>query len=94
MVTNEEFKGWKGSLETKFFLRYLHDYREMLKNELASGKLSSDKADATAMKHAECIGTCNAILDILGLEYEDITGFYKLEIEEKNDKEENRADSA
>ena len=90
MVTSEEFKGWKGSLETKFFLKYLQDYREFLKNELAGGKLSSDKADATAMRHAECIGTCNAILDILGLGYEDITGFYKPETEEENDGKEDR----
>lgn len=85
MVTNEEFRGWKAHTNTKFFLKYLQDYREFLKNELASGKLSSDKADTTAMRHAECIGTCNAILDILNLEYEDIAGFYKLEIEEEND---------
>ncbi len=87
MVTSNEFKGWKASNNTKFFLTYLHDYREFLKNELASGKLSNDKADATAMRHAECIGTCNAIADILAIEYTDITGFYKLETEEENGKE-------
>ncbi len=85
MVTNEEFVGWKASANTKFFLKYLNDYREFLKNELASGKLSNDKADTTAMKHAECIGTCNAILDILQLEYADITGFYNLDSEKEND---------
>ncbi len=85
MVTSDEFVSWKASPNTKFFLTYLNDYREFLKNELASGKLSSDKMEATAMKHAECIGTCNALLDILDLEYADISLFYKLETEEEND---------
>lgn len=87
MVISDEFVGWKASSNTKFFLQYLNDYREFLKNELASGKLSKDRADTTAMKHAECIGTCNAILDILDLEYTDITGFYKLETERENDRD-------
>ena len=94
MVTNDEFMGWKASQQTKFFLKYLNDYREFLKNELASGKLSNERMDATAIKHAECIGTCNAILDILGLGYEDITGFYKLETEEENDAKENGVNPA
>ncbi len=85
MVTSDEFVGWKASPNTKFFLQYLNDYREFLKNELASGRLSTDKVDATAMKHAECIGTCNAIADILAMEYSDITGFYNLDSEKEND---------
>lgn len=85
MITNEEFADWKASLQTKFFLKYLQDYREDLKEELATGRLTGDRADTTAMRHAESIGMCSLILDILGLEYQAISEFYKLEMEEENE---------
>lgn len=85
MVTNEEFTGWKASPITKFFLKYLRDYREDLKEELATGRLVAERADTTAMKHAESIGMCSLILDILGLEYLAISEFYKLETEKENE---------
>lgn len=91
MITNEEFTGWKATPITKFFLKYLQDYREDLKEELATGQLVSERADATAMKHAESIGMCSLILDILGLEYSAISEFYKLEEKENESNGDNSA---
>lgn len=85
MVTSEEFVAWKGSRDTKFVLKYLQDFREELKEELASGHLAKDRADSTAIRYAEYVGMCTAIIEILGLEYSTITAFYKADSERKND---------
>jgi hypothetical protein len=81
VVTSEEFTSWKASTNTKFFLKYLQDLREELKEELATGELTKDRADSSAMKYAEYIGMCSAILGILNIEYADISEFYKLDSE-------------
>jgi hypothetical protein len=86
MLTQEEFNGWKSDQTTQFFLRYLQDYREQLKEELINGNLTKDRADSTAMKHAEYIGACSILLDIIGLDHASIIEFYKPQKEIGNDR--------
>lgn len=83
MVTSEEFTGWKNHPVTKWVMESLKIEREKLKEELASMSLAD--AGTLAMKHAEYVGMCAALLDVLTLEHQGISGVYNLDREVEND---------
>lgn len=83
MVTSEEFASWKASRVTKWVMEAIKLEREKLKEELAV--LSLSDSGALAVKHAEYVGMCTALFEMLNLSYQNVSDVYKLDSEKENE---------
>lgn len=84
-LKKKEFSEWKHHKGTEDVFAYLRDLREVMKEELARGSYTHDSVEATALSHADVVGRCEAINELLNLSYEDMQEFYG--VEETEDKE-------
>jgi ABC-type dipeptide/oligopeptide/nickel transport system ATPase component len=63
VLTEQEFLEWKEHPATKTLMKALTNEREFMKEQLVRGNVSDE---------AELIGRCNAILNIVALDYKDL----------------------
>ena len=72
-MTKEEYEQWLHNPLTKMFHQYLIDYRQVLMERWANGQIPEDGTNGNAYM----IGQAQCLHDLVGLEPEEISAFYK-----------------
>jgi hypothetical protein len=73
-ITEQEWADWRLHPVTAQFHRRLESFLEDLKEQWTQGNFTSTTTDETAQLNALNIGKAQMITDILGLDYETLTG--------------------
>lgn len=73
-VTEQEWADWRLHPVTKQYHRRLEQFLESLKQQWVSGNFTSTTVDETAQLNASNIGKAQMLIDILGMDFETLTG--------------------
>lgn len=76
-MTKEEFDGWKTQPETKYFLNYLKDAREYMKERWAEGDFTFESDEVSNVKNIDAICRAQIYKDIIEMDFEQIDRFYQ-----------------
>lgn len=73
-ITEQEWADWKMHPVTVQYHKRLEQFLEDLKQQWVSGNFTSSTVDETAQMNSSNIGKAQMITDILGLDFETLTG--------------------
>lgn len=73
-ITEQEWADWKMHPVTVQYHKRLEHFLEDLKQQWVSGNFTSSTVDETAQMNSSNIGKAQMITDILGLDFETLTG--------------------
>lgn len=68
----EQFLEWLKHPETIRFRKYLLKTRNNMKENWASGRYMAPSAEESAIRSATAIGYCNALVEVLEMDYQNI----------------------
>lgn len=73
-ITEQEWAEWKLHPVTMQYHKCLEQFLENLKQQWVSGNFTSSSTDETVQLNASNIGKAQMLIDILGLDFETLSG--------------------